>query len=144
MSESAEGDRIVASIADDKEIALKLAKKLGHELGRWSYNWPNHWYWCHCKLCFGYVFVRGGRLKDRGIKPESWEINSRGRIGGTAIADRPVRCNGRIAMIRERCSGVRRIGIKRRDYDRQRKIVKTIFDVAGIEGAIKYWLGERP
>ena len=87
----------------DRELAIKLAKGLGHEMGAWRWWFGKRRAICSCELCWDWIGLNAER--DWEYNPE-WHHGA--SIKGTAIVDsfewRKTKCRGVIKRGRERAS----------------------------------------
>ncbi len=105
------------TLKQDRELAIQLAEKLGHEMGSWRWWFCKRRAICHCKLCGDWA----GLHCDR-----EWEYNpdwchSAGITGPAIIDDyewRTERCWGIKYRAKERRAWTRR-------YNKIMKIIKT-------------------
>lgn len=122
------------TLKQDRELAIKLAEKLGHEMGGWG------WWFCipkriaFCKLCGDWIGI--GEKRDWEYDPSLFGFQS-DSITGTAIVDD-------YSLRKTKCVGVAYRARKRSRWQKQvEKILSIIKGHSGYDAA-KIIVGNEP
>ena len=122
---------------EDRKLAIKLAEKLGHEIGAWRWWDGQKQGLASCKLCGCWIGVSSDN-RDWVYDPDDEDMyESSSGIKGTAIF------GFGFTQTTERCSGVKYRATQRMIWTKEYKRILNIINANSPEDAAKLICGTR-